>query len=582
MTTPTYPLVRYPDYITPHGEYHIFKGRIPEIVLTSFDGTMEFYLMGGRSITDHLKPEAVRIKNMRGLVAPWQMIDQKGATQDGVTFVTSLYDPMEIELNVEARGRDPQHCRQVVSDFYASLDNIKQSTLSFYTHGQGRWWAKVRWAEPSQEEIEKIQVPRQNMAIKLRVDEGFWQTYDDADQFRFAYETMSDSFTTDYSGSSNLGPNWPLFYSGAGAGYLSTTPASVTRMQARWYESGSTTRTVVAGPYKNFNTSTDTQEITIQLGTRPEDIFGFPIYPPGAYNDIWGRMNRDGSGNWAGNGIRARVGRNGFHGWVRLSRFNGFSETLLREHSLFIPPQSNEKFTLVCGYDDDPRQFRILRNGLPILIHKEVGTSSSLGASYRGIGFGMTVGTGSGEQNSPAWVRKISAGDNATATQSGFLQRVNIGDQKMFDDYTLFGPGTFRIYNGPGSSEFVEFGPMLPNQVILLRSHPGKRSVHDLTNIPPTPQESNVFQGLLDSFLSFAFANNVPPLLQAIQSFFGVTPPQGNAYTLLKGRFSDDCAIPPRSPGGPLQAYYVKVEIVNGNADSKIIASGTPLRKYPM
>lgn len=575
MTTPTVPVVRYPSTITPHGEYHIIKGRIPDITLTSFDGTVEFYLMGGRSITDHITPESVRIKDIKGLIAPWQVIDQKGATQDGTTFVTALNDPIEIEIQVEARGRDPQYLRQVVSDLYRCLDSKQTGILSFYTQWQGRWWGKVRWSGPPQESVEKINVPRQYITLNLRVDDGFWRTYDDTDQFPRSHDAAIDVFGTDFSGGQNLGTNWPLFYSGAGAGYISTVVGSVVPKAARWYTSGSTAREVVAGPYKNYNTTSDNQIISILLGNVPGTV-----YQDGAYNDIWGRMSRDGSGNWTGNGIRARIGLTGTQGWVSLSRYNSLVETVMAETSLVIPPQPNDQFTLICG-SNNAREFRVLRNGLQVLIHQEPGTASLLGSSYRGVGFGAKAGAGS-TQTAPAWVKKVSVSDNSANATNGFLQRVNIGDQPMFDDYVIFGPGTFRIYDGPNSNDFVELGPLVTNQIVLLRSHPGKRTVHDLSSVPSTPQEQSAFQQILNQFLSFAFANNVSPLIQAIVSFFGVLTPQGNTYSLLKGRFSDGCAIPPMSPNGALQAYYVRVEISGGNGSSKVIATGTPLRRYPL
>jgi hypothetical protein len=582
MTTPTYPILKYPNYLTPHGEYHLFAGRIPEVTLTSPDGTAEFYLMGGRSITDHIKPESVKIKDISKLVPGWQMIDQKGATQDGVTFVTALYDPAEPEITVEARGRNPQYCRRVLHDLYASLDPIKTSKLAFFSYGEGYWWANVRWLSQPEDSLEKINVPRQIVTLKLRNDDGFWRTYDNTDIFALADFSSFEPFTTDYSGLQNLGANWPLRYSGAGSAYISTVTAILTGdIQARWYPSGTASRSVVVGPRIGFNTPADHQIIEMTLGQQA----GLNrLFQQGSYNDIWGRMNRDGSNNWNGNGIRARIGVFGIFIFFRLSRFNNFVETVMREETSLIPPLPNDKFTLLCGDGTDTRQFRILRNGLTMLRHKEVGTGSQVGSTHRGIGFGMEAGAGDFAQVSPSWVKSINAGSNTITSKVSFLQRVNVGDQAMFDDYTLFGPGTFRIWDGPDAdaNEFVEFGPLLANQVVFLRAHPGKRTVHDLTSIPSTSQDFNIFQEAFDLFMSFAFGNNTPPLVKTILSIFGITPPQGNLYTLLKGRFSDNAAIPPKPSGKPAEPYYVKAEIINGNAESKIIAAGTPFRRYPL
>jgi hypothetical protein len=101
----------------------------------------------------------------------------------------------------------------------------------------------------------------------------------------------------------------------------------------------------------------------------------------------------------------------------------------------------------------------------------------------------------------------------------------------------------------------------------------------DLTSTPPTPQELALFQQAHDDYASFATANNAPILLQQLESAFGVVPPQANLYPYLKGRFNKP--IPARSPGNPITPYYVSVQIINGNSDTKVIASATPLRRYP-
>lgn len=589
--------VRYPaNEVMPHGWYQIVKGDHPLVWLEAYDGSVRFDLMGGLSIADyHDAPESVKIdrNGLTGLIPPWRHIDQKGATEDGVTQIDALIDPNEVGLKVTCRGRDGKHTRQVYRHLIDSIDAKKESTLNFLATDTGEhWWAPVRWFKGAPPDpVIGAQQRRQTAALRLRGDRGLWRTYEHTAEFGFIYDSMTETFTTDYSDDEDLGPNWPQYYTGDGAGYCSTTTTESGLQQARWYETGSDAREVVNGPYRDFDTDTDNQVIEMVLGFMPELSF-----LGGAFNDLWGRMGRDVDGNWDGNGIRARVGMYGLLGWIELARFNDFTKTVLFDRIMIVPPLYGEKFTLVCGANGDPRMFRVLRNGLPILSHKEVGTNSMLGVDYRGIGFGMAAGeTIALGQKSPAWVRKISAGDNANVTQAGFLRRNNIGDQKMYDDYTVFGPfEKIRIWNGPGAGpeEFVEFGPLLANQVALLRADPRDRNVYDLAAMPAAPvtqQERGIFDAALNGLLSFATAGNTNLILGAIQSIFGIfgagpapVPPQGNLYSLLRGRFSDDAAIPAKSPGNPVQDYHVKVEIVGGNANSKIIASGIPLRRYPL
>ena len=131
----------------------------------------------------------------------------------------------------------------------------------------------------------------------------------------------------------------------------------------------------------------------------------------------------------------------------------------------------------------------------------------------------------------------------------------------------------------------VEFGPLLTNQVVHIDTSRQSPKVKDLTSVPPTPQELNAWQQALKDFIDWANANNVPPLLQQIESAFGIVPPQGNLLSLLKGRWNKDSAIPAKSPGTPdslVPSHFVKVSIEGGNADSKILVSGTPLRRVPV
>lgn len=575
MTAPT--KKRYPaSEVTPAGWYHIANGTRPMVWLDAYDDSITFDILGGLAppFNDPMQPEAVAAKGLKGLIAPWQHIDQKGATEDGVTQVDALYDPIEAELTVECIGRDSRHCGRVYRDLIASIDAKRRSKLNFFTHDIGHWWAPIRWYKGApQDPLANQQRTRQRATLRLRADSGFWQTYPDTAAFDFVYDGLSlpTEFDADLTG-------WPQYrYEGTGDGGPVGTDDGIA-----WDEDGTDAVSVVLGPYADSHTATDNQVVDMELGSFPEITF-----LGGAFNDAWARMGRDEDGDWDGNGIRARVGMDGVFGWVELAKFKEFTKTVLFSRILFIPPLPGEKFRLVAGVGDDPRLFRILRNGIAVLSHKETGSDlSELGEDFRGVGFGM----GAGQsvllgQRRPASIRTITADDNGTVTQSGWLKRTNVGDQPMYDEYTLFGPAEkVRIYDGPGSDEYVEFGPVTANQIIYMRTDPRSRAtlVKDLSVTPASPQEQNTFQSAIDKFLSFAFANNVPPLLGAILNIFGNQPAQGNLYKNLSGRFSDRAAIPAKSPGNPAQPYYVKVEIVGGNADSKVIVSGVPLRRYPL
>jgi hypothetical protein len=573
MTAPT-PLVRYPaGALTPHGAYHILKGKIPSMWLTSFDETAHIDLMGGAAIVDRTRPESVHIKRngLKGLIAPWKIIQQKGATQDGVTFVTALGDPTEITINAIARARDAEHLRRVVDHLTGSIHPKKTARLHFWTNQMGHWWADVRWMKTIPGPMSGAQQRFQPVDLMLQADDGCWRTKPDVDTFEFAYEDMVESFDTNTS--TDLGPKWPLYYyAGTGGGYPHANNG-----EAQWVDDpdhpiGPDGRSVMFGPYKDFQTDTNNQVVTIELGSFQEFTF-----PDGAENHIWLRVGRNSDGTWNGSGVRVSIGPFS----VELSRYASFTETTMAVWPNF-PSFPGERYTAVAGFDGNERQFQIQRNGLPIWNHTEPPTGTSpLGSANRGISAGMRAGGAFFTQATPASIRRITAGDNALVDQDGFLERVNIGDQDMFDDYTIFGPATkVKMYNGPGSQDWVEFGPILPNQVMFIRTHPEDRVVQDLTTVPPTPQELDFFQGAVDKLFDI-FGISGTPFGQQIESQFGIQAPQGNVYSLLKGRFSDASAIPPKQTGRAAQAYHVKIAVEGGNASTKVIAAGTPRRRLP-
>ena len=172
-------------------------------------------------------------------------------------------------------------------------------------------------------------------------------------------------------------------------------------------------------------------------------------------------------------------------------------------------------------------------------------------------------------------IRRWTVGSSATTAQSGYLELFNVGDQPAFPRFTCIGPGTFFIGNGPGSTDFVRFGPLLPNQIMQIRTDPRKRGVVDLSSVPLSAQKYSEWVKARNDYYSFLSVGALPPN----DSVFGVLPPQGNPYQLLNGRFS--VPIPARSPAAPVYSSHIACRIDNGNANSQIIGICTPYRRLP-
>jgi hypothetical protein len=250
----------------------------------------------------------------------------------------------------------------------------------------------------------------------------------------------------------------------------------------------------------------------------------------------------------------------------------------MREVPHNIPSRPGEKYSFIAGIEGQERTYKMLRGKANFLTVKEIGTASLINSSHRKVGWGMA----SSVSVRPIALRNWKVGDNNTVVQEGFVERVNVGDQPMWDRFTCFGPGTFYLgqLGSASDKDMVQFGPLLPNQIMQVDTDPRKRGVIDMTAISPTPQEAAMFKKATFDFFSFLSTSTVQTSPAATASIFGIVPPQGNPYALLKGRFS--VPIPPRSPGASIVSpYHVKVKIDNGNSDSQIMVAGTPLRRLP-
>lgn len=163
-------------------------------------------------------------------------------------------------------------------------------------------------------------------------------------------------------------------------------------------------------------------------------------------------------------------------------------------------------------------------------------------------------------------------------TAGGILTLSNTGDQPAWPRYLLHGPGTFKIGNGPGSSDLVEFGPLVAGQIVLMETEPRRRSIVDITPTQIT-QELTQFQSFLNAVLTFATNNNIPPLLQQFESLFGITPPQGSLYGYLKGRFTTPI---PAMPLSGATNSNISFTINGAGSGTKLVAAITPRRRWPL
>jgi hypothetical protein len=541
--------LRYPaGSVTKHGAYYLCQGQVPTMKLRSYDDTAVFTLIGGEALPNRYEaPECVVVKDMKGLIPPWKQIDQKGATEDGRTFVTSLYDPCEIDITAVVRGKTPASTRKTYRDLVASIDAIETAELSWFTHQLGRWWAPVRWLSPPADPMGGIETRRQVANLRLRGYNAFWRSYDIVDQFRLSYMQQPESFSTDYS--SGLGSGWTVQLAGAGSGGLSVSNGQVVPTLANG-------KTAIA---RRVGFTGSTPIVELQIGSLSNWYWDSTTAL-----DFWAMS---GTGTPGDNGIRVRITNN----TVTTTSFSAGVGTLLNTQLLQLPPKSAESWTAVFG-----PTVKLMRSGALAYSYKP-----ATAPTFTSAGFGLYA---AGTAVAPG-VKTVSFGTDATATQSGFVSLVNWGDQPMPPRFTCIGPGTFYMGNGPGAgpNDMVKFGPLASNQLAQVITDSRKRGVVDLSMTPTSTDEQNIFNAGLQDI--FGFSNLLTGLIQGLTGLFGSgstpLPPQGNLYSLLQGRFSKAAYIPPKPVGRPPKRYSIPVKIEGGNSSSQILAAGTPLRRLP-
>lgn len=562
-----------PTPVTNYGIKLLEEGIEPLITYTSPGGEIAFYLNGGLAPFPGVTEGVVLENGISGLSPEFSHLDHKGARQDGVSYADTVYEAAEIDMPIVCTARTPEGLRQVIRDWFSAWNpKGERGRLSWVTPEMGEWWCYPRIFQAPQEPMARTMArsKQQKFNWTIRNEDAFWRSFDSIGEFRMKYRDVADDFSRDDVG--DLGDGWVQTYFGPGDAVCETdTSGWISPGRAVMKAGASSDWRQVINRKADFTTATDFQVITLRIG----DLFR-PGIPDNGYVDIWGRLDDNGS---APTGIRFRIGPQS----IKLSRFNAGVETELFYRWLVLPSLWHEEWTFQLGVGDNPRHFRAYRGIVRVMDKKESGTGSALGANYRGAGFGMEAGDGwTGPilpgPVLPPTVLDWSAGDNATITQSGHVTVTNIGSEDEYPDLVVYGPGKFKFADGPGKAPTIEFGPLKEGQSALIKTRPGQRTVVDLTH-DEVGEDLPVFQDFLKRLVSFAFNNNIPPLMTWFQSLFGIDPPQGNMYSLLNGRFTRP--VPPKPIGSPPVESHIAVEVVDGNASTRIIAALTPRRRWP-
>jgi hypothetical protein len=560
-------MTTYPSgQISRYGRSLAEEGYDAWITLVAPEDEHTFYLAGPLAPLPGCQAGFALTKPPTGLHPAFNHLDYRGARQDGVGWADTVYDPAEIILEGEVTGRTVAETREVTRNLIASLDPKKQCILSWTTPAMGEWWAKVRLFRAPGEGLMHPRHRRLPLKLSIRNDDAFWRSTDSVSKFAIADgdQVASDDFNrADDSGVNGLGSDWTQSYDTTpGAGNLGIKSSSVF-----WYEAGSSANACRAR--HDISSETDYQVVSFRT-----DGLYYLAAGAGGYLDLLARIGDSGTTY-----IRARVG------WltVSLSAFvSGVQVWTTGDVALTAPPFPTETWTLIAGTSvDTPRQYRLLRGDFDVLTATDPAVSS-MGASYRQWGFGVAVtATASPTNLPPQIIGSWSAGDNLTINKSGHLRFTNRGTETVYPFYVCYGPGTFVIGNGTGSTGAatpVSFGPLVAGQVAAIDTDPRRKQVIDITP-GNAPVATSLQQQFVDSLTSLATTGDITGITNVFRSFFGMIPPQGPLYSLLSGRFTRP--IEGHVDGTALVTEQVAVTIEGGNADSKIIGSITPLRRWP-
>lgn len=194
---------------------------------------------------------------------------------------------------------------------------------------------------------------------------------------------ISEADDLERTSSTSLGAGWLTWYS-SGAGLWATPNGH----DASWIQSGAGDREFACiRNTGNIRSTTNTQLVTVILGSKAERATIPGIYNYTGHNDVWLRVS-DASTSLADiTGIRVRFGGDGS---IEITRWvNGIS-TVLNS----VPPDTIAApgpGTLIGGQAGIPgtaRHFTAILNGGVVLTAPEVGTASGLGGSYLRWGHG--------------------------------------------------------------------------------------------------------------------------------------------------------------------------------------------------
>lgn len=207
-----------PGQVTPLGDKRLQLGVVPQISVIGPDGT-KFYLQGGKS-PDLSCEDGLGLIGSEGFQAPFTLLDEQGARQDGITNLDTVFDPAVIKLTLEASGLTHSSFRRVLRTWISVWNPPNVVTLNAFTPELGQWWMPVRQKGPIPDGLKQDPSLHRRMEFEwtCRGDNAFWQGVDSISTFPggtypSAPQSLTNGAASGFCPLTNLGtrPAWPRF-----------------------------------------------------------------------------------------------------------------------------------------------------------------------------------------------------------------------------------------------------------------------------------------------------------------------------------------------------------------------------------
>lgn len=136
----------------------------------------KFCLDGPMATWPGIQDGIVLVGGVKGLTAQFKHIDNKPARASGVIYNGTVFDPLQLDLKLQAHANTPEGLSKVWSEWEGAWDPQALGKFEYITQDRGYWYFPARLAKPWADQDN--QSPRRllvrNITHSMRCDNAFW------------------------------------------------------------------------------------------------------------------------------------------------------------------------------------------------------------------------------------------------------------------------------------------------------------------------------------------------------------------------------------------------------------------------